>query len=85
MHRKNLLSLFWLLMPYLLWAQVTGKISGRVVDANSGQPLPGVNVQIVGTSRGASTDMNGEFYILNLQPGAYVLEFSMVGYQTVRL
>ena len=85
MHRKNLLSLFWLLMPYLLWAQVTGKISGRVVDANSGQPLPGVNVQIVGTSRGASTDMNGEFYILNLQPGAYILEFSMIGYQTVCL
>ncbi len=72
-------------LPLAVKAQITGKISGRVVDAQNGEPLPGVNVQVVGTARGASTDANGEFFIINLQPGTYTLEFSMIGYQSVRM
>ncbi len=89
--RFNLFFSFLLLLiilfrfPQSVHAQVTGKISGRVAEANTGDPLPGANVQIVGTSRGASTDANGEFFIINLSPGSYTLEFSMVGYQSLRM
>ena len=60
----------------------TGKISGKVVDTN-GDPLPGTNVVIVGTTQGASTDGNGDYFILNVTPGTYTLQVSMVGYTTV--
>ena len=42
-----------------LFAGLTGKIAGRVTDAN-GEPLIGCNVIVVGSSQGASTDANGE-------------------------
>ncbi|MBN1561171.1 carboxypeptidase-like regulatory domain-containing protein, partial [candidate division KSB1 bacterium] len=63
------------------FAQTTGKISGQVVDANSGEPLPGVNVVIDGTTRGAATDGNGEYFILNVSPGKYTLRATMMGYE----
>jgi len=62
------------------WAGTTGKIAGKVVDASSQQPLPSVNVQIVGTSMGATTDANGNYFILNVPVGTYSLKASMVGY-----
>lgn len=62
------------------FAGTTGKIKGKVVDARTGDPLPGVNVLIVGTTMGAATDINGTFFILNVAPGTYKLRATMVGY-----
>ena len=64
----------------LLTAGQTGKIAGRVTDSGSGEPLVGCNVLISGTSSGAATDANGEYFIINLSPGSYDLAFSMIGY-----
>ena len=64
----------------LLTAGQTGKIAGRVTDSGSGEPLIGCNVLISGTSSGAATDANGEYFIINLDPGSYDVEFSMIGY-----
>jgi len=64
----------------LLTAGQTGKIAGRVTDSGSGEPLVGCNVLISGTSSGAATDANGEYFIINLTPGSYAVEFSMIGY-----
>jgi hypothetical protein len=55
-------------------------ISGTVTDKNDGQPLPGVNVQIQGTSIGAITDLNGKFTIL-APKGSTAILFSFVGYK----
>lgn len=63
----------------LLMAQ-TGKISGQVTDEATGNPLPGVNVVIEGTTQGATTDAEGYYTILNVSPGAYALRASFVGY-----
>ena len=60
----------------------SGKITGVVAD-ESGAPLIGVNVVIVGTTRGGSTDVDGRFFILNVEPGTYSLRASFVGFQTV--
>jgi outer membrane receptor protein involved in Fe transport len=59
-------------------AGTTGKIAGRVTDID-GNPLVGATVMVVGTSYGAMTDPNGEYFIINLQPGVYDLQSRMVG------
>jgi outer membrane receptor protein involved in Fe transport len=76
---KVLVLLGWLL-PLALFAGDTGKITGRVVDKETGNPLPGVNVILEGTSYGAATDENGEFMILFVPPGLYTVKFSFIGY-----
>jgi hypothetical protein len=62
-------------------AQTTGKIIGKVVDKQTGEPLVGVNVIIVGTSFGAATDINGEYIINQISPGTVTLRASYIGYQ----
>ncbi|MDZ7797859.1 MAG: carboxypeptidase-like regulatory domain-containing protein [Candidatus Marinimicrobia bacterium] len=49
-----------------LSAGTTGKISGRVTDKASGEPLPGCNVLVEGTVYGAATDTDGTYFILNI-------------------
>ncbi len=72
------------LLPWGLLAGTTGKIVGKVQDAKTGDPLPGVNIIIEGTSLGAATDANGEYVILNVPPGTYNLVASMIGYTRER-
>lgn len=62
------------------FAGTTGKISGKVTDAASGAPLPGVNVLIQGTQLGAATSLDGHYVILNVPPGMHTLKFTMMGY-----
>jgi outer membrane receptor protein involved in Fe transport len=66
-----------------LAAQTTGKIAGRVSDEKSGQPLPGANVIIEGTTIGTASDQNGDFFIINLSPQTYTLKITMIGYKPV--
>jgi hypothetical protein len=61
-------------------AATTGKIKGVVRDAQTGEPLPGANVVLDGTQRGATTDANGYYIILLVDPGTYSMTASMVGY-----
>ncbi|HOT95623.1 MAG TPA: TonB-dependent receptor [bacterium] len=68
-----------------LLAGTTGKLTGTVTDAESGGPLPGVNVVIEGTSYGAVTNIEGHYTIINLPPGTYDLRFSMLGYATYQV
>ncbi|MGH7594943.1 MAG: TonB-dependent receptor [bacterium] len=68
-----------------LHAQTTGKIAGRVTDKKTGDSLPGANVLIDGTTRGAVTDLNGDFYIINVAPGTYMLRVTLIGYEPVRV
>jgi outer membrane receptor protein involved in Fe transport len=67
----------------LVFAQ-TGKIAGNVLDSDTGEPLVGANVVIVGTTLGAAVDLDGDYYIINIQTGTYTVEASMIGYTTVR-
>jgi TonB-linked SusC/RagA family outer membrane protein len=56
-------------------------VSGTVVDSTSGQSLPGVNVQVVGTTIGTATDIDGQ-YALEAPSADATLQFSFVGYET---
>jgi hypothetical protein len=57
-----------------------GKITGVVKDAATGEPVVGANVVIEGTFLGAATDVQGNYFILNVGPGTYNLKASAVGY-----
>ena len=88
--RSNLRSkqlIFWLLFlivtPGIILSDTTGKINGVAKDAESGEPLPGVNIIIDGTTMGASTNLEGYFFIINIPPGTYSLRAQMIGYRTM--
>ena len=58
-----------LLMSFAI-SQTTGKIRGKVTSAD-GQPLAGANVIVDGTTKGAATDGDGSYTILNVEAGTY--------------
>src|SRR4030042_6109040 len=82
---KKLLFYLSFLMLFTMigavFAGITGKISGIVKDAETGETLMGVNVVVTGTTLGAATDRNGNYFILNVPPGGYTVEASMMGYE----
>ena len=60
--------------------QQTGTITGRVVEATSGGPVPAVQVSVVGTTLGAITAQNGEFTIRNVPAGQARVRAIRVGF-----
>ena len=76
---KTFFQFLFLLGFSISFAQTT--VTGSVTD-DSGQPLPGANVVVVGTSQGAVTDFDGKFSInLSTQP-PFDLRVSSVGFET---
>lgn len=71
------LLLLLLLLPFTALAQST--LKGNISDATSGQPIPGANVIVEGTSNGTSTDMDGNFTLANVKKGDRIV-VSFIGY-----
>lgn len=72
-----------MLLTFIFTLVVQGQnvnVTGTVTEASSGQPLPGVNVILKNTSRGASTDFDGKF-TLNDVPLNSILVISYIGFQ----
>ena len=66
------------------WAQqTTGKIQGRVIDAQTRQPLAGATVTVVGTNYGNITNADGYYFINNVPAGVHDIQAQFIGYQTV--
>ncbi|HUG41112.1 MAG TPA: SusC/RagA family TonB-linked outer membrane protein [Longimicrobiales bacterium] len=61
-------------------AQETGGVAGTVISETSMEPLPGVQVQVLGSSRGALTNADGRYVILGIPPGQRTLTTNMLGY-----
>ena len=81
--RRTLLTMLMIILASNnLFAGTTGKISGRVTDAETGEGLPGVNVIIEGTGMGASTDAEGIYFIINVPVGVFSVRAGMIGYTT---
>ncbi len=83
-HKLWLSMLLVIIIPTLLIAQV-GKVHGVVVDGKSKEPLVGANVILEGTKMGAATDVDGEFFIINVPVGSYNLKVSYIGYRPVTI
>lgn len=84
MRKKILICAFWLwsALCAVLFAGTTGKIAGRMVEAKTGEGLPGVNVVVQGTGLGAVSDPDGYYSIINIPPGSYSVKASLIGYAT---
>jgi len=76
--RLFITSIFFL-VPMLIFAQ---SVKGLVTEKATGEPLPGVNIKIKGTSQGTTTDFNGNYQLDKVNKGA-ILEFSYIGFETV--
>lgn len=85
MLKKFIILLVVLSLPVAAISSTVGKVSGKITDRETGEALPGANVQIDGTTLGAATDVNGEFVILNVPVGRYTIKASFIGYQTVSI
>ena len=72
-----------LLLTSTSWSAVTGKLAGTVADSETGGPLVGAAVSLVGTNIGSTTDSDGRYFIINVPPGEYVVQSAMIGYQAV--
>ncbi|MBX3009066.1 MAG: TonB-dependent receptor [Melioribacteraceae bacterium] len=82
MRKFLLLKILTLILATQITAATTGKIAGTIIDSKTKEPLIGVNVMLEGTTIGASTDVDGYFAILNVQPGRYTVKASYIGYTT---
>ena len=75
-----------LMLPAIVWAQAT--ITGTVKDP-SGAVLPGVTVEatspaLIERVRSVATDATGQYRIVDLRPGTYIVTFTLPGFSTVR-
>jgi outer membrane receptor protein involved in Fe transport len=59
----------------------TGKITGKVINAKSGQPLSGATLVLVEKAKTKTADQNGDFYFSKLDAGTYSIKCSYTGFQ----
>ena len=76
----DFLLFLFLIITNPLFSGTTGKISGVVSSSETNAPLIGVNVVLANTSLGTVTDSLGTFALLNIPPGDYSIQVSMIGY-----
>ena len=84
MPSRSLLLLPALVLTLLLPMRASAQnlsITGRVTDASSGEPLPGVHVFIAQSMTGTTTGSDGRYVLRPLPPGAHRLYVSIVGYE----
>ncbi len=81
---KNILTVLCILWTVPVFATNFGKISGKIVDAETGEALVMANVIVEGTQLGAATDMKGKFVILQVPPGSYSVRADMIGFKASR-
>lgn len=72
-----------LAMNLSLYAQQTGSIRGKIIDAEAAEPVFGVTVVVRALGKGTRTDFDGK-YSLDLPPGTHQVEYIMMGFDTQR-
>lgn len=76
-----------LAMAVLQWAhaqECTLSLRGRVIDDHDRTPLSFAEIQVLGTGRGAITDMEGNYVLERLCPGTYTVVISHLGCEPVQ-
>ncbi len=80
---RQILLILLLFSAVFSYSQSTGSIVGKLTDKEyNDEPLPFANILIKGTTKGATSDMDGLYSLDNIEPGTYTVVFSFVGYQT---
>ncbi|TRZ43316.1 TonB-dependent receptor [Robertkochia solimangrovi] len=80
------LMLAVLFSAFVFAQQPTGSIVGKITDKEmNNDPLPFANVQIKGSTKGTTTDMDGLYEIAAVEPGTYTIVVSFIGYETLEI
>ncbi|WP_373495745.1 TonB-dependent receptor, partial [Aquiflexum sp.] len=79
MKKSILLISFWL-VGVMAYGQ--NSVRGNIKNENSGEELTGANIVLVGTGRGATADLNGNFEIRNVPSGSYTLRATYLGFES---
>src|ERR1051325_2430497 len=58
----------------------TGRIIGRVIDAGTGQGIPDAGVQVVGTTIGVQSGLDGRFTLNNVPAGTVTIQVRRLGF-----
>ena len=83
---KSLFISLIVLISFNLCAQETGAVSGLLTDKEfNNEPLAFANILIKDTSKGTTSDFNGNYLLENLEPGKYIIVYSFVGYKTIEV
>ncbi|WP_243732324.1 TonB-dependent receptor [Pedobacter duraquae] len=83
--KKAVITIFCVVISTVLFAQTTGKLSGKVSDRKTGETIIGGTVKVQGTRTAVSTDVDGRYTLVGLAPGKYTFEVSYIGYSTKRI
>lgn len=78
-------SLFFLILFYSTFNAQTGRISGTILDAKTGETLPGATVLIEGTTKGAAADFDGKFSINNVSVGKVTIVVNYISYTSKKI
>lgn len=86
LRNSGLIALVWATLILVaaqqvpIYAATTGTIVGEVRDAETGEPLQGVNISLVGTPLTTVSDARGVFSFTNIVPDTYEVSADLVGY-----
>jgi len=64
-------------------SSLTSSLTGAVTDQADNKPIPGVTITIPDLKIGTVTDANGKYVLKHMPKGAYLVQFSIIGYSTV--
>jgi hypothetical protein len=78
---QSILTTAFVITSFLGFSQ-TVSIQGKVTDAKTGETIPGVKILVEGQGKGAYTDFDGNYKVLDLANGTYTLTFK---YDTYRI
>jgi outer membrane receptor protein involved in Fe transport len=79
--KRVIVLLTLVVLPVMIFAQTSGKLSGFVNSAD-GMPLAGANIVLTGTTMGAATNEDGQYYILDVPVATYTVRADYIGYKT---
>ena len=79
------ISLILIFVLGIINGGTTGKIKGIITDAKNNEPIIGANVFLDGTSLGSVSDKTGQYFIINVPPGEYIVRVNYIGYTPYRL
>lgn len=78
--RTPLTIIFLLVSLHALGQNI--RIMGKIVDEETREPLPLAVVYVANTSMGSTTDINGQYNLINVPPGKFDLVVTILGYET---
>lgn len=79
---KLLVSFCSLMLVAFMATAQSGKLTGVIISAKTGEPLTGASIKLEKTDRGTKSDVSGAYSFGGLAAGTYTVTVSYVGYET---